>query len=92
MPWMAPATPVFAGEPAPTEGSRQFPERWTHHYPTEGGGGGHASCWSPDAYANCCREPAWEKRLRIAKAGFSTSPHDTYPANQDAGTAANISQ
>ncbi|MNG27153.1 hypothetical protein D3C84_1122400 [compost metagenome] len=51
---------------------------------------GHAA--TPNTYANCCRESAWEKRLRIAKAGFSTSTHDTYPANQDAGTAANINQ
>ncbi len=47
---------------------------------------------TPCAYANCCRESAREKRFRIARAGFSTSSHDTYPANQDAGTAANINQ
>lgn len=47
---------------------------------------------TPCAYASCCRESAREKRFRIARAGFSTNSHDTYPASQDAGTAASINQ
>ena len=46
----------------------------------------------PPGQASCCWGFVLEKRLRIARAGFSTNSHDTYPANQDAGTAANISQ